>query len=417
VTEPSDTVRDALQDAYRREWAQVLAATVRAAGDLDIAEECVQDAFVSAIDAWEQKGIPANTGAWLTTAARNRALNQRRSASTLRAKLHLLIQPESVPGPDAVEEVPVIADDRLRLVFMCCHPALSFETQTALTLRLVCGLPTADIARTFLVSEATMAARITRGKKKIRVARIPIIMPEAKDIDERLDAVLTVIDLFFTAGHTASSGDRLLDREVCIRAIEISRLLYSLVPGNTEVCGLLALLLLSDSRRDARANASGDLVLLADQDRAKWDAAEIQEGLALVGRALSGSTVGAFTLRAAIAAVHASAASDADTDWPQIVRLYDELLKVWPTPVVALNRSVAVAMSDGPAAGLAELDAVASDPALTEYHYVPAARADLLRRLGRSAESAEEYRQALLLVGNDVERRFLQQRLAEVTGN
>jgi RNA polymerase sigma-70 factor (ECF subfamily) len=232
-----------------------------------------------------------------------------------------------------------------------------------------------------------------------------------------LDAVLTVIDLFFTAGHTASSGDRLLDREVCIRAIELSRLLYSLVPGNAEVCGLLALLLLTDSRRDSRADASGDLVLLADQDRAQWDAAEIEEGLALVGRALSGPTVGAFTLRAAIAAVHASAASDAATDWPQIVRLYDELLGLWPTPVVALNRSVAVAMSDGPAAGLVELDAVASDPALKGYHYVPATRADLLRRLGRSAESAEEYRQALLLVGNDVERRFLQQRLAEVTGN
>ena len=415
VAPAEDAVRDAVQDAYRREWAQVLATTVRAAGDLDVAEECVQEAFVSALTSWHDSGVPANPGAWLTTAARNKALNVRRRASTLQSKLPLLIEPISELGPDALEEVPVIADDRLRLVFTCCHPALSFDTQVALTLRLVCGLSTADIARTFLVSEPTMAARITRGKKKIQVARIPITMPQADDVTERLGAVLTVIDLFFTAGHTASSGDRLLDREVCIRSIELARLLRSLVPGSAEVAGLLALLLLTDSRRDARVDGDGELVLLAQQDRRLWDGIEITEGLGLAVTALASPDAGRFALQAGIAAEHARASSEAATDWARIVELYDRLMEVWPTPVVALNRAVAVAMAAGPAAGLAALDLVASDPSLRDYHYVPAARADLLRRLGQTEEAAEQYRQALLLVGNDVERRFLQRRLAQVT--
>ena len=415
VDPAGDAVRDAVQDAYRREWAQVLATTVRAAGDLDLAEECVQEAFVSALTSWHDNGVPTNPGAWLTTTARNKALNVRRRASTLQSKLPLLIEPISEPGADALEEVPVIADDRLRLVFTCCHPALSFETQVALTLRLVCGLSTADIARTFLVSEPTMAARITRGKKKIQVARIPITMPQDDDISERLDVVLTVIDLFFTAGHTASSGDQLLDREVCIRSIELARLLRSLVPGSAEVAGLFALVLLTDSRRDARVDGDGELVLLAQQNRRLWDGDEINEGLALAATALAAPDAGRFALQAGIAAEHARAPSEGDTDWARIVELYDRLMVVWPTPVVGLNRAVAVAMAAGPVAGLAELDLVASDPTLRDYHYVPATRADLLRRLGQAEEAAEEYRQALLLVGNDVERRFLQRRLAEVT--
>ena len=415
MTGSTDSVRDAVQDAYRREWAQVLATTVRAAGDLDLAEDCVQEAFVSALTAWLDSGVPTNPGAWLTITARNKALNARRRASTLQSKLPLLIQPLDEQGPDGLEEVPVIADDRLRLVFTCCHPALSFETQVALTLRLVCGLSTADIARTFLVSEPTMAARITRGKKKIQVARIPITMPQSDDVAKRLDAVLTVIDLFFTAGHTASSGDRLLDREVCIRSIELARLLRSLVPRSAEVAGLLALLLLTDSRRDTRVDGDGELVLLGQQDRTRWDTAEIVEGLRVAAAALESPEAGRFALQAGIAAEHVRAPSEPATDWARVVELYDRLMDVWPTPVVALNRAVAVAMAAGPAAGLAELDLVASDPSLRGYHYVPAARADLLRRLGHTAEAAEEYRQALMLVGNDVERRFLQRRLAEVT--
>ncbi|HEX5016257.1 MAG TPA: RNA polymerase sigma factor [Actinomycetes bacterium] len=405
-----------MDDAYRREWAQVLATTVRVAGDLDIAEECVQEAFVSALAAWDADGVPANTGAWLTTVAKRKALDHLRRASTARSKLPLLIEPEVVDPEDEGDEVSVIPDDRLRLVFTCCHPALSPETQVALTLRLVCGLPTANIAQTFLVSESTMAARITRGKKKIQVARIPFVMPQPEDLEERLDAVLTVIHLFFTAGHTAASGNELVDREVVVRAIELGRQLTALMPGHPEAQGLLALMLLTDARRASRVDAEGELVLLAEQDRSLWDQDAITEGLALERGAMAQDrAAGRFALQAAIAGVHASAPSASMTDWPAIVSLYDQLLVVWPTPVVALNRAAAIAMADGPAAGLEALDDAASSPALRGYHYVPAARADLLRQLGRDAEAAEEYRQALLMVGNDVERRFLQRRLAEVT--
>lgn len=417
MTETRTSIRDAVDDAYRREWAQVFATTVRVAGDLDIAEDCVQDAFVSALTAWEADGIPANPGAWLTTVARRKALDRLRRASTAQAKLPLLLEPETVDPPSG-EEAPVIGDDRLRLVFTCCHPALSPETQVALTLRLVCGLPTASIAQTFLVSVPTMAARITRGKKKISVARIPFVMPSESDLDERLDAVLTAIHLFFTAGHTAGSGNMLVDREVVIRAIELGRQLEALMPGQSEVAGLLALMLLTDSRRDSRVDDAGELVLLSDQDRSRWDHAEIAEGERLSRHACAdGVAPGRFLLQAQIAAEHATAPTAAATDWVQIVALYDQLLGVWPTPVVHLNRAVAVAMADGPAAGLVELDAVASDPVLRRYHYVPATRADLLRRLGRNTEAAEEYRQALIMVANDTERRFLQQRLAEVSAN
>lgn len=405
----------AVEDAYRREWARVLGATVRVAGDLDLAEECVQEAFVAALETWSTNGVPAKPGAWLTTAAKRKAIDQLRRASSLRGKLSLLIEPDSATANEDEPEESVIADDRLRLVFTCCHPSLAPETQGALTLRLVCGLPTGDIARLFLVSESTMAARITRGKRKIEVARIPFVMPRPADLDERLDAVLTVILLFFTAGHTAASGDALVDREVVVRSLQLGRLLHELVPGDREVAGLLALMLLTDARREARTDDAGELVLLADQDRSRWDVGQVGEGRSLADQALGGSgRPGRFALQAGIAAVHAGAPSASETDWPAIVGLYDRLGAVWPSPVVELNRAVAVSMALGPEAGLAALADIESTPELRGYHYLPAARADLLRRLGRRDEAADQYRQALISVGNDVERRFLKSRLAEV---
>jgi RNA polymerase sigma-70 factor (ECF subfamily) len=416
VTDSDAEVRDAVADAYRREWAQVLATTVRVAGDLDIAEECVQDAFVSALTAWGADGVPTNPGAWLTTVAKRNALDQLRRASTARAKLPLLIEPDAVEPELPDGEVAVVPDDRLRLVFTCCHPALAPDTQVALTLRLVCGLPTASIAQTFLVSEPTMAARITRGKKKISIARIPFVMPPEQALSDRLDAVLTVIHLFFTAGHTAASGNDLVDREVVLRAIELGRQLSTLLPEQSEVQGLLALMLMTDARRATRVDSFGELVLLADQDRSRWDRAEIADAVQLANLAVrDDESPGRFVLQAAIAAAHAMAPTADATDWRQIVQYYDRLARVWPTPVVELNRAAAIAMADGPERGLAAMDVVARDPALAGYHYVPAARADLLRRVGRDAEAAEEYRRALVLVGNDVERRFLQRRLIEVT--
>jgi RNA polymerase sigma-70 factor (ECF subfamily) len=411
-------VRQAVDDAYRREWTQVLATTVRVTGDLDVAEECVQEAFVAALDKWSKDGVPDKPGAWLTTTARRKALDQVRRDSTLRSKLPLLLEPEAVAeaGADEGDGASVIGDDRLRLVFTCCHPSLASETQIALTLRLVCGLPTEDIARTFLVSESTMAARITRGKKKIQVARIPFAMPQEEDLAGRLDAVLTVIHLFYTAGHTATIGSSLVNDEVARRAIDLARLLYVLMPDRGEVEGLLALLLLTNARRESRLDTEGNLVLLSEQDRSKWDRTSLSEGLRFAGQALSRpEPLGRYALQAAIAAVHARAANADATDWPMIVQLYDDLENVWPSPVVRLNRAVAVGMADSPEAGLAVLEDLEDDPALRSYHYLPSTRADLLRRMGRREEAAEAYRRALVLVGNDVERRFLQRRLAEVT--
>lgn len=406
---------DALDDAYRREWAFVLAATVRVAGSIDVAEECVQDAFVAAIGAWSQHGVPDNPGAWLTTVARRRALDELRRDKTLQSKLPLLIERDAdeLDPADLVED-SVVTDDRLRLVFTCCHPALSAETQAALTLRLVCGLSTPRIARAFLVSEATMAARITRGKKKIEVAQIPYAIPAESELPERLDTVLTVIHLFFTAGHTASSRDELVDAEVVGRSIDLARMLHQLLPYESEVQGLLALLLLTDVRRQTRVDPSGGLVLLKDQDRSRWDAAQIDEGRSLVVLALMSRPPGRFALQAAIAAVHAGAPSYEETDWSELLGLYDVLLDVWPSPVVELNRAVVVAELRGPEAGLAVVDGIASDGQLDRYSYLPATRADLLRRLNRRDEAALSYEQAIALVDNDVERAFLQDRLVEV---
>jgi RNA polymerase sigma-70 factor, ECF subfamily len=412
-------VSQVLADAHRREWGFVLAATVRVAGNLDLAEECVQDAFVAAMAAWTRRGIPENPAAWLTTAARRRAIDLLRRDRTLRGKLPLLVGTERAAeygdDPDDVEETSVIPDDRLRLMFTCCHPALALEAQVALTLRLLCGLTTAEIARAFLVSEPTMAARITRAKKKIAVARIPYRVPPGHELPDRLDAVLTVVHLLYTTGHTAPEGDRLVRPELVERAIDLARMLSTLMPDDREVRGLLALLLLNDARRAARTDRDGRLLLLEEQDRSQWDRAAIAEGSELVRQALRRGRPGRFAIQAAIAAVHAEAPSYEATDWRQILGLYDALLAVWRSPVVELNRAVAVAMVKGPAAGLLALDAVAGDPRLAGYPYLEAARADLLRRLGRRAEAAAAYRGALQLATNEAERSFLAHRLDEVT--
>jgi RNA polymerase sigma-70 factor (ECF subfamily) len=399
-------------DAHRREWAYVLAATARVAGDLDLAEECVQDAYVSALEAWSQQGVPRNPGAWLTTAARRRAIDLLRRDTTLRRKLPLLVEPDE---PAAQEGSSVIPDDRLRLIFTCCHPALAREAQVALTLRLVCGLSTAEIAQAFLVPEPTMAARVTRAKKKISGARIAYRVPEAAELPDRLDAVLTVVHLLYTTGHTAPGGGGLVRPDLVDRAVGLARMLRALMPDEPEVRGLLALILLTDARRMTRCGPDGRLLLLDEQDRAQWDRPAIDEGIRLVRQALRGCP-GRFALQAAIAALHAQAPSYPATEWGQIVRLYDLLGRAWPSPVVALNRAVALAMADGPAAGLAELARLEQDGRLAGYRYLPAAKADLLRRLGRADEAAEAYRAALELTANHAERQFLASRLAEVTG-
>jgi RNA polymerase sigma factor (sigma-70 family) len=401
-------VAAAVADAHRREWARVLAATVRITRDLDLAEECVQDAYARALSAWPD-GIPANPAAWLTTTARHRALDVVRRSATLRAKLPLLVEPvEPVPA----EETSGFPDDRLRLVFTCCHPALALEAQVALTLRLVCGLRTAEVARAFLVPEATMAARLTRAKKKIADARIPYRVPPAEELPARVDAVLTVVHLLLTTGHTAAAGSTLQRTDLVERALDLARMLRLLLPGDADVAGLLALVLLTDARRETRVGADGRLQLLAAQDRSRWDRAAITEGVALVREALRRRPPGRFTLQAAIAAVHAEAPTWEDTDWQEIVALYDLLCDRWPSPVVALNRAVAVGLAAGPAAGLAALAPLGDEPQLARYGYLAAARADFLRRLGRADEARLAYQEALLLTDNEVERRFLGERLA-----
>jgi RNA polymerase sigma-70 factor (ECF subfamily) len=402
-------VEAAVADAHRREWGFVLAATVRVAGSVDLAEECVQDAYGAALDAWRRQGVPRSPGAWLTTTARRRALDVLRREQTLRRKLPLLVEPGVQDGPDAElaeAEDEVITDERLRLVFTCCHPALAREAQVALTLRLLCGLTTTEIAAAFLVPEATMAARVTRAKKKITAAGIPYRVPGSIELPDRLDAVLTVVHLVFTTGHTAPTGDALVRPDMVDRALDLGRVLRSLMPDEPEVRGLLALMLLTDARRDTRVDDAGRLVLLADQDRGRWDRGQVLEGLALV-RDLHHSRVGRFGVQAAIAAEHALAPSYAETSWPRVVALYDALLREWPSPVVELNRAVALAEVAGPEAALAEVDRLADDGRLAGYRYLPATRADLLRRLGRQAEAATAYDDALALADNDAERAFL----------
>jgi len=412
---PESAVREALADAHRREWAFVLAAVVRVTRDLDLAEECVQDAYAKAVVAWSQQGVPSRPGAWLTTAARNRAFDVIRRESTARRSLPLLVvETVSAAGQDFEEDI--FGDDRLRLIFTCCHPTLSAPARVALTLRLVCGVTTAEIARSFLVSEATMAARITRAKKKIAAAHIPYRIPAADELPVRTDAVLDVIHQLFTTGHTAPTGAQLVRNDVTSQALDLARMLRLLLPGDREVIALLALILLSGARADQRLAADGSLRLLADQDRSRWDASAIAEGAALVSEALRDGPPGKYALLAAIDALHDEAPAWEDTDWPQIVGLYDHLARVWPTPVVGLNRAVAIRFADGPAAGLAALDRLVDDPRLAVYPYLAATRADCLRELGRYSEARPLYEEAILLTGNDVERAFLAERLQQLPG-
>ncbi len=405
----SAEVAAAVADAHRREWAFVLAATVRTASDLDAAEEAVQDAYASALATWDVRGIPRNAGAWLTTAARRRALDLRRRAAVANRALPQLlpVDPEGESGP--------IADDRLRLVFTCCHPVLSEEAQVALTLRLICGLSTTEVARAFLVSEPTMAARITRAKKKIAGAQIAYQVPEPDELPDRLQPVLSVVHLVYTTGHTAPEGENLMRRGLAERGLELAILLRQLLPREVEVAGLLALILLTDARRPARLGGDGVPVLLERQDRGVWDRSEITAGLRMLTHAFELGRPGRFTLMAAIAAVHDEAPTWADTDWQQIRGLYDVLHDVWPSPIVALNRAIAIGFADSPAAGLAELDDLGTEPVLAGYGYLAAARADFLARLGRTSEARLAYQEALLLTGNAAERRLLENKLKDLS--
>jgi len=408
-------VAAAVADAHRRDWGFVLAATARITRDLDAAEDCVQDAYAEALVAWAS-GVPAKPGAWLTLVARRRAMNLIRRKDTLSRKLPLLADAGETPGPGDGDDTAIhaIPDDRLRLIFTCCHPALPAEARVALTLRLLCGLTTAEVASAFLVSEPTMAARITRAKKKITAARIPYQVPPASELPDRLAAVLDVVHLLFTTGHTAPAGQSLQRRDLAERALDLARMLRHLLPDDPAVAGLLALILLTDARRHARTSADGELLLLSEQDRSRWDRTEIGEGLALIRAALAHRPPTRYALMAAIAAVHAEAPRWEATDWRQITELYDGLTQIWPSPVVALNRAIAIGESRGPGAGLAALDQLAADPQLAGYHYLPAARAEFLRRLDRPDDARLAYHEALVLASNPVERDFLARQLAEL---
>ena len=393
-------VEAAVAAAHVTEWAAVLAAAARAARDLDLAEDCVQDAYAQALTHWPVTGIPARPGGWLTTVATRRVLELRRRSGVLAGKLPLLV----IDHGGGTDDFP---DDRLRLIFTCCHPALAREAQLALTLRLVAGLSTPEVARVLLVTETAMQARITRAKKKVQQARIPYRIPAREELPERIDAVLDVIHLVYTSGHTAADGPDLARDALTARAIDLARMLVALLPGRADAQGLLALLLLSEARRPARTDAAGRLVLIEDQDRSLWDAALIAEGTARLHEALAEAPVHRYAVLAAIAAVHDEAPTWAETDWQQILGLYDLLLARWPSPVVRLNRAVAVSYVHGPAAALAIVDALTGLPALATYPYLAATRADLLRRLGRRGEAAAVYREAAMLTANGPEAAFL----------
>ena len=409
-----DDVERAIVDARRREWATVLAATAWTARDLDVAEECVQEAFVAAVVAWNRDGVPRNPGAWLTTVARRRAVDVMRREMNLRSKLPLLVGPEESDSNDVESDQlleenseDTVRDERLRMIFLCCHPALSTEAQMALTLRLVCGMSTPDIARVFLLSETTMGARLTRAKQKISTARIPLRMPDEAEMPDRLRAVLGVIYLLFTMGHTATSGTSLMRPELVDQAMHLTEVLQELMPDEREVRGLLALMLITDARRATRVDAEGALLRLDQQDRSQWDLVAIERAKALIREGLRAKQLGRFILQAAIALEHAQAPSFEATDWAQIVRLYDALLVTWPSPIVALNRAVAVSMVVGPEVALALVEELESDDRLADYHYLPAIKADLLRRLGRVDESLVQDARAIELTRNDAEREYL----------
>jgi RNA polymerase sigma-70 factor, ECF subfamily len=415
---------DAVACTFREEHGRAVATLIRVLGDFDLAEEAVADAYVIALERWPADGVPGNPGAWITTTARNRAIDRIRRARRFAERAEVLArdaafdaaQREAALQAAAEDEMHPIPDDQLRLIFTCCHPALAPEASIALTLRTLGGLTTPEIARAFLVPEPTLAQRLVRAKKKIRDAGISYEVPPADRLAERLEPVLRVLYLVFNEGYDATTGDALIRHELCAEAIRLARLVAGLLPGEPEVLGLLALMLLTDARRSARIGPGGELVRLEDQDRGRWDAARVEEGRALVRRALGEGRVGPYQLQAAIAAVHDEAATAADTDWPQILGLYEVMTRIAPSPVVALNRAVALAMVAGPAAGLAAIDALGTDPSMGEYRFFHAARADLLRRLGRWAEAAAAYDRALALEPNAPERAFLEGRRHEVRG-
>jgi RNA polymerase sigma-70 factor (ECF subfamily) len=406
--------RETVEEIYRTESRSVLATLIRLLGDFDLAEEALHDAFKSALEQWPRDGVPAKPRAWLISAGRFKAIDALRKQSRL-APLPENIAERLTTGTtnEDILDGAGLEDDRLRLIFTCCHPALALDAQVALTLREVCGLTTEEIARAFLAAAPTLAQRIVRAKAKIRHARIPYQVPARADLPERLDAVLRVIYLVFNEGYAASSGSAITRHDLSSEAISLGRLLLGLLP-QPDVAGLLGLMLLQDSRRAARMSNSGELVLLEDQDRGRWQRDQIQEGTALVQRALAAGEVGPYSIQAAIAAVHANASSAADTDWRQIVTLYDLLLRAEPSPVIELNRAVAVAMRDGPEAGLNLVDTLLARGDLDGYHLAYAAKADLCRRLGRKAEAVAAYERALSLSLQEPERRFLERRLSDL---
>ncbi len=409
-------VEGAVAAAFREEWGQVVATLIRVTGDWDLAEECAQDAFAQALDRWRRDGIPRRPGAWLTTTARNRALDVLRREAVGAAKLRevaVLGRDEGPYDPEYDGDDSGVEDDRLRLVFTCCHPALPIEARVALTLRTLAGLTTAEIARAFLVPEATMAQRLVRAKKKIRNAGIPYRVPPAHLLPERTTGVLGVVYLLFNEGYAATSGAELVRTNLCAEAIRLARVLARLMPDEPEVLGLLALLLLHDARRGTRVDAAGELVTLEDQDRTAWDRAEVDEGAALLETALRRGRPGPYQIQAAIAACHTTAPTAEDTDWADIAGLYGELERLVPSAVVRLNRAVAVGMAQHPDAGLELVAELERSGELADYHLLPATRADLLRRSGRTAEAAAAYELALEWVENAAERRFLERRLAE----
>ncbi|WP_082450417.1 MULTISPECIES: RNA polymerase sigma factor [Pseudomonas] len=407
-------LRDVVDDIYRRESRRVLATLIRLLGDFDLAEEALHEAFVAAVDQWRRDGVPANPRAWLVSAGRFKAIDGLRRRSRFDASLAQIAEQLEIDTQSVEEQADEsVEDDRLRLIFTCCHPALPADSQVPLTLREVCDLKTEEIARAYLATPSTIAQRIVRAKAKIRDAQIPYQVPEAAELPERLASVLRVIYLVFNEGYSASAGDSLTRTDLSAEAIRLGRQLLELLP-EAEVMGLLALMLLHESRREARTAEDGELVLLENQDRARWDRALIEEGQQLISAALRTRRVGPYTLQAAISAVHAAAPDMASTDWTEIVGLYDLLLAMQPSPVIELNRAVALAMRDGPEAGLVQVDAILGGGELQDYHLAHAARADFLRRLDRRAQAREAYARALALAKLEPERRFLELRLREL---
>ncbi|MEG4589863.1 RNA polymerase sigma factor [Microcoleus sp. MOSTC5] len=408
----ANQIRQQVEAVYRSESRRVLATLIRLLGDFDRAQEAMHEAFAAAVAQWPRDGIPANPRSWLVSTGRFKAIDTIRRRARFDTHLAELAQ-QLEPSDTTIEDDEDVEDDRLRLIFTCCHPALSPEAQVALTLREVCGLSTEEIASAFLIAPPTLAQRIVRAKAKIRDARIPYQVPSKTDLPDRLDTVLQTIYLVFNEGYAASSGRSLTRADLADEAIRLGRLVMELLP-DSEVIGLLALMLLQESRRTARTSSTGDLILLEDQDRSLWNQAQISEGRLLVQQSLSSGRFGSYTLQAAISAVHSEAQSAAATDWAQIVGLYDLLVQLEPSPVVALNRAVAVAMRDGPLAGLQSIDQILTRGDLADYHLAHSARADLCRRLGRTADARESYQKALAIVKQEPERRFLEKRLREL---